>query len=161
MLNVSIYSKISIFALWSFSIALYRIFSILNASPSLFKASLRPLMTLCCLLALPNCRLTSCSHVLYFFCRLSSLFTVSPSSFKAFISVTLWLPSDAFYHLPCGFESRLVQDFQRNIMFLPSQYCAIASMLCSMRRNGCRTVCSPWRWYCTRINRSSDQGVNM
>ena len=29
----------------------------------------------------------------------------------------------------------------------------------SMRRNGCRTVCSPWSWNGTRMNRSSDQGV--
>ena len=34
-----------------------------------------------------------------FFCGLLSLFTISPSSFKAYISVTLWLPSVAFYHL--------------------------------------------------------------
>ena len=32
--------------------------------------------------------------------------------------------------LPCGFASLLVQDFQRNIMFLPSQYWDIVSMLC-------------------------------
>ena len=30
----------------------------------------------------------------------------------------------------------------------------------SMRRNGCRTVCSPLSWNGTRMNRSSDQGVN-
>ena len=29
----------------------------------------------------------------------------------------------------------------------------------SMRRNGCRTVCSPWNLNGTRLNRSSDQGV--
>ena len=29
----------------------------------------------------------------------------------------------------------------------------------SMRQNGCRTVCSPWNWNGTRLNRSSDQGV--
>ena len=34
-----------------------------------------------------------------------------------------------------GFESRLVQDFQRNIMFLPSQYWDIVSMLCPWARH--------------------------
>ena len=33
------------------------------------------------------------------------------------------------------------------------------STISSMRRNGCRTVCSPWSWNGTRMNRSSDQGV--
>ena len=28
----------------------------------------------------------------------------------------------------------------------------------SMRRNGCRTVCSPWSWGGTRMNKSSDRG---
>ena len=28
-----------------------------------------------------------------------------------------------------------------------------------MRRNDCKTVCSPWSWNDTRTNRSSDQGV--
>ena len=69
-------------------------------------------MTLCWPLALPNYRLTSFSHVLsplcgpfnVFFSRLSSLFTVSPSSFKAYISVchlspfTTFLPS---IYRPC------------------------------------------------------------
>ena len=32
-------------------------------------------------------------------------------------------------------------------------------MICSMRRNGCSTVCSPWRWNCTRMSKFSDQGV--
>ena len=32
--------------------------------------------------------------------------------------------------LPCGFESRLVQDFQRNIMFLPSQSWDIVKIVC-------------------------------
>ena len=75
------------------------------------------------------------------------------------------------------FEPSLVQDIKRNIIFLPSQYWDIVSMLCpwarhftptcltrfrckwasgrteiamctisSMRRNGCRTVWSPWSW---------------
>ena len=33
-------------------------------------------------------------------------------------------------NLPRGFESGLVQDFQRQIMFLPSQSRDIVSMLC-------------------------------
>ena len=37
--------------------------------------------------------------------------------------------------LSCGFEPRLVQDFQRNIMFLPSQSWDIVSMLCSWERH--------------------------
>ena len=31
----------------------------------------------------------------------------------------------------------------------------------SMRRNGCRTVCSPWKSNGTQMNRSSDQRVKM
>ena len=46
-------------------------------------------------------------------------------------------------------------------MFPPSYYCDIVSMLCSMRRDGCRSVCSPWGWDGTRINGSSDQGVKI
>ena len=72
--------------------------------------------------------------------------------------------------MPCGFESRLVQDFQKNIMFFPFQSWDIVSMLfvsntlhhkcftllrwkwascrtemtmctiSSMRRNGCRMI---------------------
>ena len=41
-----------------------------------------------------------------------------------------------------GFEPRLVQDFQRNIMLLPSQYWDIVSMLCPWARLftlACRT----------------------
>ena len=30
----------------------------------------------------------------------------------------------------------------------------------SMRRKGCRTVCSPWSWNGTRINRSSNKVLN-
>ena len=83
--------------------------------------------------------------------------------------------------------SRLVKDFQRNIMFPPAQYGDIVKMCCpwarhftlkcftwlrwqwvpgrteiamcaisSMRRNDCRTVCSPWSWNGTHMNRSSD-----
>ena len=37
--------------------------------------------------------------------------------------------------LPCGSETRLVQDFQRNIMFLPSQYWDIVLMLCPWARH--------------------------
>ena len=48
-----------------------------------------------------------------------------------------WLEREALQGrcLPCGFESRLVQDFQRNIMFLPSRYWDIVSMLCPWARN--------------------------
>ena len=34
-------------------------------------------------------------------------------------------------------------------------------MISSMRRNSYSTVCSPWSWYGTRMNRSSNQGVKM
>ena len=37
---------------------------------------------------------------------------------------------------PCGFESRLVQDFQRNIMFLPSQYWDIGFNVVSLIGQG-------------------------
>ena len=37
--------------------------------------------------------------------------------------------------LPSGFESRLVQDFQRNIMFLPSQSWDIVKMVCPWARH--------------------------
>ena len=36
--------------------------------------------------------------------------------------------------LQCGFKSRLVQDFQRNILFFPSQYWDIISLLCLRAR---------------------------
>ena len=115
--------------------------------------------------------------------------------------IVLVLERDMAQWLECGalsmslpevrFRTRLVQDFGRNIMFLPSLYWDI-SMLChwamyltpqcftwlrqkwvpgrtemamcmisSMRRNGCRTVCSPWSWDGTLLNRPSDQGVKM
>ena len=92
--------------------------------------------------------------------------------------------------LPCDFKPRLMQDIQRDVMFLPSHSWDIVSMVCywarhftlkfftwlrwkwvlgrtemvmctisSMRRNGCRTVCSPWSWNDTRMNRTIDQGV--
>ena len=35
--------------------------------------------------------------------------------------VRAWHSADVAACLPCGFESRLVQNFHRNIMFLPSQ----------------------------------------
>ena len=94
--------------------------------------------------------------------------------------------------LPCDFKPRLMQDFQRDVMFLPSHSWDIVSMVCywarhftlkfftwlrwewvpgrtemvmctisSMRRNGCRTVCSPWSWNDTRMNRTIDQGGKM
>ena len=34
-------------------------------------------------------------------------------------------------------------------------------MISSMCRNGCRTVCSPWSWDGTQMNRSSNQEVNV
>ena len=37
--------------------------------------------------------------------------------------------------LPCGFEPRWVQDFQRNFIFLPSQSWDIVSMLCPWARH--------------------------
>ena len=108
--------------------------------------------------------------------------------------IRAWLELCQCRCLPCGFEFRLVQDFQKNIMFLLSQYWDIVSMLCpwtrhftlkcytwlrwkrvglpgrtemamymisSMRRNGCRTVCSPWSSDGTWMNSSSDQGVKI
>ena len=48
--------------------------------------------------------------------------------------------------LPCGFESRLVQDFQRNMMFLPSQYWDIVSMLCHWARHLTLKSCTWLRW---------------
>ena len=50
--------------------------------------------------------------------------------------------------LPCGFESRLVRDFQRNILFLPSQYWHIVSMFCHWARHltiKCLTWLG-WKW---------------
>ena len=41
--------------------------------------------------------------------------------------VRAWRSADV---AACRFESRLVQDFQRNIMFLPSQSWDIVKMLC-------------------------------
>ena len=47
---------------------------------------------------------------------------------------------------PCGFESRLVQDFQRNIMFFPFKYWDIVKMVCSWARHFA-LKCFTWlRW---------------
>ena len=65
--------------------------------------------------------------------------------------------------LPCGFESHLVQDFQRNIMFLPSQYWDIISMLCRWARHFTTLLDSSvneylvgQRWQCVRLVPSAE-----
>ena len=41
--------------------------------------------------------------------------------------------------------------------WLPDRTDIAICTICSMRRNGCRTVCTPWSWNGTRMNRSSDR----
>ena len=100
------------------------------------------------------------------FLQFEIIINVLVSSFRF-----IWIPMS----LPALRFGTLVQKFQRNIMFIPSQSWDIVKMLCpwarhftlkcftwlrwkwvpgrtamamctisSMRRNGCRTVCSPW-----------------
>ena len=47
----------------------------------------------------------------------------------------------------------------RRCKWVPGRTEIAMCTISSMRRNGCRTICSTWSWNETRIARSSDQGV--
>ena len=64
--------------------------------------------------------------------------------------------------LPCGFESRLVRNFEINFMFLPSQYWDIITLPShDSRDSGVNEYLVGQRWQCVRLVPSAEMAASV